>query len=215
MQYKAVIFDLDGVLVFTDKYHYLAWKKLADRLGIDFTEKENDRLRGVSREESLEIILEKYHGEPVSPEKKKEYLTEKNDIYRESLGEMTPEDVSSDVRRTLARLRELGYRLAIGSSSKNTAYILERTQLTDAFDAVADGTHISRSKPDPEVFMKAAEFLGENPGDCLVVEDADAGITAAHAAGMDAAAIGAATASGRADYNLSAFSDILGILEDT
>ena len=214
MQYKAVIFDLDGVLVFTDKYHYLAWKKLADRLGIEFTETDNDRLRGVSREESLEIILEKYHGEPISPEKKKEYLTEKNDIYRESLGEMTADDVSPEVRKTLARLRELGYRLAIGSSSKNTSYILERTCLTEAFDAVADGTHISRSKPDPEVFLKAAEFLGENPGDCLVVEDADAGITAAHAAGMDAAALGAATGSGRADYDLESFEGLLKILDN-
>ena len=212
MQYKAVIFDLDGVLVFTDKYHYKAWKKLADRLGIEFTEKDNDRLRGVSREESLDIILEKYHGEPIGPDKRKEYLEEKNETYRQSLGGMTRDDVSPLVRQTLAMLREKGYRLAIGSSSKNTAYILERTELTDAFDKVADGTMINRSKPDPEVFLKAAELLGENPSDCLVVEDADAGITAAHAAGMDAAAIGAATASGRADYNLEVFEDLQKIL---
>ncbi len=213
MQYKAVIFDLDGVLVFTDKYHYQAWKKLADRLGIEFTEKDNDRLRGVSREESLDIILEKYSGEPISSDKRKEYLEEKNDTYRESLGLMNREDVSAEVRKTLEELRERGYRLAIGSSSKNTAYILERTELTDAFDAVSDGTLISRSKPDPEVFLKAAELLGENPTDCLVVEDADAGVTAAHAAGMDVAALGAATASGRADYNLDSFGDLLEILK--
>lgn len=213
MQYKAVIFDLDGVLVFTDKYHYQAWKKLADRLGIEFTEKDNDRLRGVSREESLEIILEKYSGEPISSDKRKEYLEEKNDTYRESLGLMNREDVSAEVRKTLEELRERGYRLAIGSSSKNTAYILERTELTDAFDAVSDGTLISRSKPDPEVFLKAAELLGENPTDCLVVEDADAGVTAAHAAGMDVAALGAATASGRADYTLDSFGDLLEILK--
>ena len=213
MQYKAVIFDLDGVLVFTDKYHYQAWKKLADRLGIEFTEKDNDRLRGVSREESLDIILEKYSGEPISSDKRKEYLEEKNDTYRESLGLMNREDVSAEVRKTLEELRERGYRLAIGSSSKNTAYILERTELTDAFDAVSDGTLISRSKPDPEVFLKAAELLGENPTDCLVVEDADAGVTAAHAAGMDVAALGAATASGRADYTLDSFGDLLEILK--
>ena len=213
MQYKAIIFDLDGVLVFTDKYHYLAWKKLADKLGIEFTEKDNDRLRGVSREESLNIILEKYHGEPISPEKKKEYLEEKNNIYRESLSEMTGKDVSSEVRQTLKKLKEAGYRLAIGSSSKNTAYILERCELTDCFEAVADGTMITRSKPDPEVFLKAAELLSENPADCLVVEDADAGVTAAHAAGMDVAAIGAATASGRADHELSKFEDLYDILE--
>ena len=213
MQYKAVIFDLDGVLVFTDKYHYLAWKKLADRLGIEFTEKDNDRLRGVSREESLEIILEKYHGEPISLDKRKEYLEEKNDIYKESLGNMTRDDVADEVRQTLSRLRDAGYRLAIGSSSKNTSYILERAELTDAFDKVADGTMITRSKPDPEVFLKAAELLGEKPSDCLVVEDADAGITAAHAAGMDAVAIGAATASGRADMSISSFAELLEILE--
>jgi beta-phosphoglucomutase len=213
MQYKAIIFDLDGVLVFTDKYHYLAWKKLADKLGIEFTEKDNDRLRGVSREESLNIILEKYHGEPISPEKKKEYLEEKNNIYRESLSEMTGKDVSSEVRQTLEKLKEAGYRLAIGSSSKNTAYILERCELTDAFEVVSDGTMITRSKPDPEVFLKAAELLSENPSDCLVVEDADAGVTAAHAAGMDVAAIGTATASGRADYDLNKFEDLYDVLE--
>lgn len=213
MQYKAVIFDLDGVLVFTDKYHYLAWKKLADKLGIEFTEKDNDRLRGVSREESLDIILEKYKGEPISPEKKKEYLEEKNNTYRESLSEMNRGDVSDQVRQTLKKLKDAGYRLAIGSSSKNTAYILERCELTDCFEAVSDGTMITRSKPDPEVFLKAAELLSENPADCLVVEDADAGVTAAHAAGMDVAAIGAATASGRADHELSKFEDLYDILE--
>ena len=213
MQYKAIIFDLDGVLVFTDKYHYLAWKKLADKLGIEFTEKDNDRLRGVSREESLDIILEKYKGEPITPEKKKEYLEEKNNTYRESLGEMNRDDVSEPVRQTLKKLKDAGYRLAIGSSSKNTAYILERCELTDCFEAVADGTMITRSKPDPEVFLKAAELLSENPADCLVVEDADAGVTAAHAAGMDVAAIGAATASGRADHELNKFEDLYDILE--
>lgn len=213
MHYKAVIFDLDGVLVFTDKYHYRAWKKLAEKLSIEFTEKDNDRLRGVSRAESLEIILEKYHGKPVPEDKKREYLEEKNDTYRQFLGDMNRDDVAEDVRNTLAKLKKDGYRLAIGSSSKNTAYILERTELTDAFDAVADGTMITRSKPDPEVFLKAAELLSEKPSDCLVVEDADAGVTAAHAAGMDVAAIGAATKSQRADYNLEVFSDLLGILE--
>ena len=212
MQYKAVIFDLDGVLVFTDKYHFKAWKKLAEKLSIDFTEKDNDRLRGVSRAESLEIILEKYKGKPISEAQKQEYLAEKNDTYRQFLGEMNRNDVSEDVRSTLKKLRESGYRLAIGSSSKNTAYILERTELTDAFDAVADGTMITKSKPDPEVFLKAAELLREPPSNCLVVEDADAGVTAAHAAGMDVAAIGAATKSQRVDYNLEAFSDLLTIL---
>ncbi len=203
-----MIFDLDGVLVFTDKYHYKAWKKLADRLDIDFTEEDNDRLRGVSRAESLEIILEKYHGEPISEDVKEKYLEEKNEIYREYLGTMTRNDVDSAVRDNLNLLRNAGLRLAVGSSSKNTAYILERTELTDAFDAVADGTQITRSKPDPEVFLKAAKLLGEDPDNCLVVEDADAGIEAAKAAGMHTAAIGAAARSEAAEYNLTGIEEL-------
>ncbi len=209
MEFKAVIFDLDGVLVFTDKYHYLAWKEIAGELGIDFTEKDNDRLRGVSRAESLEIILEKYQGEPLSDEKKAEILERKNNIYREYLKEMSPSDVTDDVRETLRTLREKGYKLAVGSSSRNTAFILEKTDLTDAFDAVADGTMIERSKPDPEVFLKAAGLLGVEPGECLVIEDADAGIDAAIAGGMHSAAVGAARDSHRAEADLTSIADIL------
>lgn len=211
MEFKAVIFDLDGVLVFTDKYHYLAWKQIAEELGIDFTEKDNDRLRGVSRADSLEIILEKYEGRKLSAAQKEELLKKKNDIYVDQLKEMSPSDVTSDVRDTLKTLRDRGYKIAVGSSSKNTAYILERTDLTKYFDAVADGTHITRSKPDPEVFLKAAEFLGVDPEDCLVIEDADAGIEAAIAAGMHSAAIGAATKRGRADVNIDKVADILSL----
>ena len=209
MDFKAVIFDLDGVLVFTDKYHFYAWRNIASELGINFTEKDNDRLRGVSRAESLEIILENYKGEPLSPEKKAEILERKNNIYKEYLKEMKPSDVSSDVRDTLTELKEKGIMLAVGSSSKNTEFILEKTLLRDYFDAVADGTHITRSKPDPEVFLKAAEFLGADPKECLVVEDADAGIEAGIAAGMKCAAIGPAAKTGKAEYRLDKVSDIL------
>lgn len=209
MEFKAVIFDLDGVLVFTDKYHFKAWKEIAGELGIDFTEKDNDRLRGVSRAESLEIILEKYEGEPLSDEKKAELLERKNNIYREYLKEMAPSDVTDDVRNTLKELKGKGLKLAVGSSSKNTAFILEKTDLTDAFDAVADGTMIERSKPDPEVFLKAAEFIGTDPADCLVIEDADAGIEAAIAGGMHSAAIGAARQSHRAEAEIESIADIL------
>ncbi|WP_026511632.1 beta-phosphoglucomutase [Butyrivibrio sp. LC3010] len=212
MEIKAVIFDLDGVLVFTDKYHFLAWKQIANELGIDFTEKDNDRLRGVSRADSLEIILEKYQGEELSKDDKEALLKKKNDIYVEQLKQMSPADVTSDVRDTLKALRDRGIKVAVGSSSKNTAYILERTDLTSCFDAVADGTHITRSKPDPEVFLKAAEFVSEDPAYCLVVEDADAGIDAAIAAGMHSAAIGAATRSNRAEINIDSVKDILNIL---
>lgn len=189
---KAIIFDLDGVLVFTDHYHYLAWKKLADRLGIYFDENINNRLRGVSRMASLEIILERNTGRELSLKEKTALAEEKNGYYRELLRQMTPDSVAPQVRETLSRLRGRGYRLAIGSSSKNTRTILERTNLLDAFDAVSDGNNITRSKPDPEVFLKAAQFLGVCPQACAVVEDARAGIDAALAGGMLAVGIGEA-----------------------
>lgn len=210
---KAVVFDLDGVLVFTDKFHYQAWKQMADGMGIYFDEEINNRLRGVSRMDSLEIILERYEGAPLSQEKKEELAAQKNETYRTLLATMTPADVSAEVRETLAELRRRGYKIALGSSSKNAKFILERVNLLDAFDAISDGTNITRSKPDPEVFLKAAEFLGENPAECLVVEDAEAGIDAGIAGGMKTAAIGDAVCCGKADATLATFSDLLGILE--
>lgn len=207
---KAIIFDLDGVIVFTDKYHYIAWKKLADKLGIYFDEKINDRLRGVSRMDSLEIILERHEGAAFTEEQKKALAEEKNAIYRELLNSMTPDDVSPDVRETFAELRRRGYRLAIGSSSKNARFILEKVGLLDGtFDAISDGNNISKSKPDPEVFLKAAEFLGLDPHECAVVEDAYAGIDAAKAAEMTAIGIGGAAEYAAADYALTQFSDLL------
>lgn len=206
---KGIIFDLDGVLVFTDRYHYQAWKALADKLGADFTEKDNDRLRGVSRMASLEIVLEKYHGPALTQERKEALAAEKNETYRALLSNMTPGDVSDEVRDTLQALRNRGYKLSIGSSSKNAKFILERTELTGFFDAVSDGTNISRSKPDPEVFLKGAAFLGLEPEACAVVEDAAAGLEAAKAGGMTAVAIGSATASPLADIRLETFGDLL------
>ncbi|MCR5474001.1 MAG: beta-phosphoglucomutase [Lachnospiraceae bacterium] len=210
MDTRAVIFDLDGVLVHTDRFHYLAWKKLSDRLGIYFDEKINERLRGVSRSESLEIILERWEGEPFSEREKKEMADRKNETYREFLAQMKPEDVSEDVRETLKALKERGYHLAVGSSSKNTKFILERTDLGGYFEAVSDGTMIKKTKPDPEVFLLAAKMLGIPPENCLVVEDADAGIQAAKAGGMRSAAIGSAVNSG-ADHILDRISDLLDI----
>ncbi len=212
MKYKGVIFDLDGVICSTDHYHYLAWKALADRLGIYYDENINNRLRGVSRMASLEIILERYDG-TLSEEEKLAAAEEKNNLYRELLKEMTPADLSPEVKNTLDALRAKGLLLGIGSSSKNTKFILSRIGLGDYFDKISDGTNITRSKPDPEVFLKGAEYLGLEPKDCLVVEDAKAGIEAALAAGMDAAAIGDATSCGLATYNLSAFSDLLNCVE--
>ena len=212
MSLKGLIFDLDGVLVFTDQFHYQAWKKMADEMGIYFDEEINNRLRGVSRMDSLEIILERYEGEPLSEQKKQELAAQKNETYRSLLQTMTPADVTDEVRETLAEIRRRGYGIALGSSSKNAKFILERVGLTDAFDRISDGNNITKSKPDPEVFVKAAEYLGERPEDCLVVEDAEAGIDAGIAGGMKTAAIGDAVNCGKADYTLQTFSDLLKIL---
>ena len=209
---KAVIFDLDGVICFTDKYHYLGWKMLADRLGIYFDEKINDRLRGVSRMASLEIVLER--SEKTYTESEKEaFAAEKNENYRRLLANMSPADLTEEVRNTLDELRRRGYLLAIGSSSKNAKFILERIGLGSFFDAIADGTDITRSKPDPEVFLVAARKLGLDPGSCAVVEDARSGIQAAKAAGMTALALfGDAKGCGFEDCDLLSFSDLLNVL---
>jgi len=207
---KALIFDLDGVLVFTDRFHYEAWKKTADKLGVYFDEAINNRLRGVSRAGSLEIILERYNGE-LSAAEKEALMEEKNNAYRRLLDAMTPADVSDEVRSTIGKLRQRGFKLAIGSSSRNTGFILDKVQLSGAFDAVSDGNNITRSKPDPEVFLKAASFLGEAPNDCAVIEDAIAGIDAAKAAGMVAVAIGDAAGYAKADYTIRTFGELLEI----
>ena len=212
MKYKAVIVDLDGVICHTDMYHYQAWKQIADELGIYFDEEINNRLRGVSRMESFEIILERYEG-TMSLEDKVVYTTRKNEAYKELLKNMSPADLSPEVKETLDGLRAKGLKLAIGSSSKNAGFILERLGLDGYFDAVSDGNNITRSKPDPEVFVKAAQLVGEASGDCLVVEDAKAGLEAAIGGGMDCAAMGDAVASGLATYDLTEFSDLLKITE--
>lgn len=210
---KAFIFDLDGVIVFTDKFHYQAWKKMSDRIGIYFDEEINNRLRGVSRADSLEIILERYEGKPLTADKKAELMEEKNNTYRELLDTMTPSDVTDEVRNTLQELRQKGCRLAIGSSSRNARFILKKVELLDAFDAISDGNNISRSKPDPEVFAKAGEFLGEKPDNCIVVEDAFAGIDAAKAAGMTAVGIGDAANYMKTDISISTFSELIKLVE--
>jgi len=212
---NSIIFDLDGVIIHTDVYHYKAWKKLADRLGLYFDERINNRLRGISRLESLEIILENSRLSDLSITEKTELAAEKNETYKELLRAMTPEDLSSEVRDTLRTLRERRYRMAIGSSSRNARLILDKIGLGSFFDAVSDGNNIVNSKPDPEVFLKAAEFLGTAPEACVVVEDADAGIEAAHRAGMKAIAMGDATRHGNGDWNIESFKDILTIMENT
>ena len=205
---KAFIFDLDGVLCFTDKYHYEAWKTIADRLSLPFDEKVNDRLRGVSRMESLEIILS-LGGKTYTEDEKVKFAEEKNEAYRKLLENMTPSDVADEVRNTLKELHKCGYKLAIGSSSKNTPLILDRCDLKKYFDAVSDGNNITRSKPDPEVFLKAAEYLGLNSGDCYIVEDAEAGIDAGKAGGFVTIGIGCAAVYEKTDIAIQTFKDIL------
>jgi beta-phosphoglucomutase len=211
MKYKAVIFDLDGVICHTDKYHYMAWKAIADEIGVHFDKKINNRLRGVSRAESFEIILETYKGS-LTPEQKRFYSDKKNSIYVEYLKTMTAADISDEVRHTLNEVRQKGLLMAIGSSSKNAPLILKQTGLEDMFDAISDGNNISKSKPDPEVFLVAAQYLHTEPSSCIVIEDADSGVQAAIAANMDCAAIGHATLSGLATYNLKRITDILNLL---
>lgn len=198
MAVRAVIFDLDGVLVSTDEFHYRAWQRLADEEGIAFDRHVNRRLRGVGRMESLEILLER-SPRPYSLAEKAALADRKNGYYRESLRALTPADVLPGVQANLAGLKGQGARIAVASSSRNAPEILRRTGLAGAADATADGNDITRSKPDPEVFLIAARRLGVEPAECLVVEDAAAGIEAAAAAGMKSLAIGAAAGHPQAD----------------
>lgn len=211
MEVKGIIFDLDGVIVHTDQYHYQAWKILADRLGISFDETVNQRLRGVSRMESLDIILENYEGAALSDEVKEKMAEEKNNLYRSYLENMRPADVDVKVRQTLETLKRRGYALAIGSSSKNAKFILSQTGMMEMFDAISDGTNITKSKPDPEVFLLAAKYLKLSPEECAVIEDADAGIQAAKAGGMMAVAIGKEANGEKADYQIDGLEELVEI----
>lgn len=208
---KGIIFDLDGVLVDTDEFHYLSWKQLTDRLGLPFDRTVNNKLRGISRMDSLEIILGKRSGE-FSDGQKLAIATEKNEIFRSHLATMSPSSVDGATRQSLLQIRQAGFKTAVGSSSKNAQYILERVELGKYFDAVVDGNAIANSKPHPEVFLKAATRLGLDPAECLVVEDGHSGIDAAKAGGFVAVAIGDAKSHQRADYRIDTLSDILKIL---
>lgn len=207
MRFEAVIFDLDGVICSTDQYHYLAWKLLANRLGIPFDETDNERLRGVGRMECLEIILEK-SCKTYSQEEKRKLADEKNRDYQKFLHGLLPENVGAEVRETLSFLHQRGVKTAIGSSSQNARLILQQVGLSDSFDAVADGTQITRSKPSPEVFLLASSILGVAPGKTLVVEDSRAGIVAAKHGGFMAAGLKEAAGAPETDYPIVSFRDI-------
>ena len=183
MSEKGCIFDLDGVICHTDEFHYLAWKKLSDDIGLRFDRDMNSLLRGVSRKESFEIIL-RQNNRILSENVINEIIDKKNRLYRQYLEMMKPEDLEKDVVSVLRNLRENGVRVGLGSSSKNASFILEKLCITDEFDAVVDGNDIERSKPDPQVFILAADKLNVKPSDCFVVEDAVSGIQAGTSAGM-------------------------------
>lgn len=199
MKIEAVIFDLDGVIVSTDECHYRAWKKTADEEGIYFDRKINDRLRGVSRMDSLEIVLERAE-RLYTDEEKVELAERKNNYYKEYIKKLTKDDILNGVNENLAELKAKGIKVAISSSSKNTPDILKYIGLDNYFDAVSDGNNITKSKPDPEVFLKAADMLGVPYEKCLVVEDADSGIEAGKRAGMYTLAVNNAKG---ADYSLA------------
>lgn len=185
----GALFDLDGVLVDTAKYHYLAWRRLAASLGFEFTEADNERLKGVSRMRSLEILLSL--GGLEVPEADKAALAErKNGWYVESLLTLDEGALLPGSRAYLEHLKKAGTLIALGSASKNAALILERCGISGLFDAVVDGNAVKAAKPDPEVFLRGAEALGLSPSDCLVYEDSLAGIEAARAGGMRAVAVG-------------------------
>jgi beta-phosphoglucomutase len=189
MKIKGVIFDLDGVIVTTDNYHFKAWKRLADERDIYFDRRINEYLRGVSRMESLEIILKR--ADKVYSQNEKLEMTEiKNNYYKEFINKLTPKDILPGVITMLNGLKEKGIKIAIGSSSKNAAKIIKNIQLEKYFDAIVDGNNISKGKPDPEVFMRAARAIEVLPQNCLVVEDAEAGVKAAINGGMKVLGVG-------------------------
>jgi len=188
-QIKACLFDLDGVLVDTAVYHYQAWKRLANTMGFDFTEEQNEQLKGVSRVESLNKILA-WGGVEKTDVEKEELATLKNSWYVEMITKMTPAEVLPGTVDFLTEIHQAGYKLALGSASKNSGIILERTHLAHFFDEIVDGNMVTKSKPDPEVFLKGAELLGFEPAACVVFEDAVAGVEAAKRGGMKAIGIG-------------------------
>lgn len=188
-EFKGAIFDLDGVLVDTAKYHYEAWKMLAEQLGFDFTMDDNERLKGVSRMQSLEILLE-IGGITISDEKKMELAEQKNACYVRLIKEIDESELLMGAKEYLYLLKGKGIKIALGSASKNAMSILNNLGIVPLFDAIIDGNKVNRTKPDPEVFTKAVDELGLTPSDCIVFEDAVAGIEAAKNAGISTVGIG-------------------------
>ncbi|HQE65759.1 MAG TPA: beta-phosphoglucomutase [Bacillota bacterium] len=204
---KGCIFDLDGVIVNTTRYHYLAWKKLANALGFDFSEKDNESLKGVSRMESLEILL-KAGGLSFDDETKLALAAKKNQWYVDYINAMEEDEVLPGAKEFIERLKAAGLKIALGSASKNALTILNRLRLADYFDVIIDGTKISRAKPDPEIFLLAAQELELPPTDCVVFEDAKAGVEAAKKAGMKCVGVGISSELYEVDAVIPGFENI-------
>lgn len=202
---RGCIFDLDGVLVDTAVYHYKAWKRLANTLGFDFTEQQNESLKGISRAESMKLVLA-WGGLTLSAAVREELMAKKNQWYVAMISNMTPAEILPGITTLLEDIREKGIRIALGSASKNAALILLHTGLDRFFDVMVDGQLITASKPDPAVFLKGAELLGELPDRCLVFEDAAAGVEAARAAGMKVIGVGDQQVLAAADLVVKDFS---------
>ena len=204
---KACLFDLDGVIVDTAKYHYLAWKRLANELGFEFTEEDNEKLKGVSRMKSLDILLE-LGNVSVDEETKQAFAEKKNAWYVEYISKMDSSEILPGVIDFLTSLRENGIKISLGSVSKNAMLILKNVGIVPYFDAVIDGTKIAHAKPDPEVFLKGASELGVDPKECVVFEDAQAGIEAAINAGMYSVGVGSPEILNKADFVIASFKEM-------
>ena len=203
---KGFIFDLDGVITDTAELHYLAWKKLSDEMGWRFDREVNEQLRGVSRMDSINIIKD-HNNVQVSEEKLAALATAKNDIYVDSLDQMTPNDYLPGAQELLNLLRVEGFQVALGSASKNSIKVLEQLEAKKYFDVIGDGNSVSRSKPSPDIFLFGAEQLGLKPEECIVYEDAEAGVDAAKAGGFHAVGIGPADRVGHADVRFDTMTE--------
>ena len=206
---KGAIFDLDGVIVDTARYHFLAWKELADEFGFEFTEKDNERQKGVSRMASLEVLLEVGGITGLTDEQKETLATKKNNRYVEMLQSLDKSELLEGAEDYLKKIKAEGVKIALGSASKNAPLILEKLGIAELFDAVVDGNSVTKSKPDPEVFLIGAKLLGLDPADCCVFEDAQAGIEAARAAGCSVIAIDKNGVLVDADKNVKTLGDLL------
>jgi beta-phosphoglucomutase len=212
---RAAIFDLDGVIIDTAHYHYIAWKRLASEFNINLTKEQNELLKGVSRIRSLEIILElgNIH---LSEEEKEKYANKKNAWFVEYIESIRPEEIYPGVKELIQTIRERGIKVALASSSKNAPRVIELLKIKDLFDTMVDGTMITHTKPHPEIFLSAASRLGVSPSECVVFEDAEAGVEAAIAAGMKCVGVGSAEQLGKAnkviartgDFRVSELSDL-------